>query len=75
MNWGGGGGVWGFNYVLVLGFCIFIFIYKYFVIIVLKNYRWYGYVRYKVCLLFCDIYLESVYNNFLVIFKYMFILI
>lgn len=68
---GRGGGVWGLNYVLVPGSCIFIFTHKYFVITVLKNHRWYGYARYKVCPLLCDTYLESAHNNFPVIFKYM----
>lgn len=40
-------------------------------ITVLKNHRWYGYARYKVCPLLCDTYLESAHNNFPVIFKYM----
>lgn len=42
-----------------------------FAITVLKNHRWYGYARYKVCPLLCDTYLESAHYNFPVIFKYM----
>lgn len=58
MNWGGGksGGLIMFWFQVLVYLFLLINI---FVITVLKNHRWYGYARYKVCPLLCDTYLES----------------